>query len=247
MAENFELKVFSDDPALSAAVARDWLAVLQGSAGPYSVALSGGRIAKTFFAAVADLARKSGAPLQNVHFFWADERCVAPADSESNFRLAQENLFRPLGIAADKIHRLKGELAPDVAAAEASQDIRRAVPANSAGIPVLDLVFLGMGEDGHTASLMPNATQATLESREPYVHISNSPKPPPNRLTMTYPVLAAAKNVWALVPAAGKEEALRASLKPDGTTPFSRILQSRRQTVIYTTELNEIGAGRSHY
>jgi 6-phosphogluconolactonase len=107
------------------------------------------------------------------------------------------------------------------------------------------LIFLGLGEDGHIASLMPNATPEVLASREPFVHVSNSPKPPPNRLTMTYPVLGAAKNVWALVNGAGKAEALRKSLAPGKQTPFSCVLQYRPQTLIYT-DLNEIAAGRSN-
>jgi len=244
MPSSFELKFFPDDQALSAAAARDWLALLQKSSGPYSVALSGGRIAKTFFTAVADLAKASGASLANVHFFWGDERCVPPTDPESNFLLAQENLFRPLGISLEKIHRLKGESPPAVAVAEAGQDIRRVAPVGSAGVPVLDLIFLGMGEDGHIASLMPNAPPDVLASREPYFHVANSPKPPPDRLSLTYPVLAAAKNVWALVAGAGKADALRDSLMPGGKTPMARVLQSRRQTLIYT-DLNKMAAGRS--
>jgi 6-phosphogluconolactonase len=106
---------------------------VQKSSGLHTVALSGGRIAKTFFAAVADLAKASGATLANVHFFWADERCVEPTDPESNFRLAWENLLRPLGIAPDKIHRLKGERLPSAAVAEASHDIRRVVPWTARG------------------------------------------------------------------------------------------------------------------
>jgi 6-phosphogluconolactonase len=117
MPSGFELKFFADDKALSAAAARDWLALLQKSSGPYTVALSGGRIAKSFFAAVADLAKASGTSLANVHFFWADERCVPPTDPESNFLLAQENLFRPLAIAPERIHRLKGESSPAAAVA----------------------------------------------------------------------------------------------------------------------------------
>jgi len=238
---NFELKFFPDAQALCAAASRDWLALLRETSGPYATAVSGGRVAKTFFAAVAALAKASGAPWSHVHFFWADERCVPPSDPESNFLLAQENLLRPLGIAPEKIHRLKGELEPAVAAAEASQDIRRVVPGDSAGVPVLDMIFLGLGENGHIASLMPNAPPAVRESRTPYVHVSNSPKPPPNRLTMTYPVLAAAKHVWALVAGAGKADALRDSLKPGGQTPFARVLGSRHKTLIYS-ELNENGA-----
>jgi 6-phosphogluconolactonase len=244
MPANFELKFSPDDQTLSTAAARDWLALLQKSSGPSAVAVSGGRIAKTFFSAVAGLAKASGASLANVHFFWADERCVPPTDPESNFLLAQENLFRPCGIAPEKIHRLKGESPPAAAVEEAGRDIRRVVPDGSAGVPVLDMVFLGLGEDGHIASLMPNAPSGVLASREPYVHVANSPKPPPDRLSMTYPLLAAAKHVWALVAGAGKADALRESLRPDGKTPFARVLQSRRQTLIYT-DLNEMAAGRS--
>jgi 6-phosphogluconolactonase len=234
MPSHFELKVFPDGHALSAAAARDWLTLLQESPGAHSVALSGGRIALDFFAAVADSAKASGALLNNVHFFWADERCLDPSDPESNFRLARENLLQPLGIAVDKIHRLKGEWLPMAAVAEAIQDIRRVVSVDSAGVPLLDMVFLGMGEDGHIASLMPNAPPAVQESREPYVHVSNSPKPPPDRLTLTYPVLAAARNVWALVAGADKTDALRNSLSPGGETPFARVLRSRGRTHIYT-------------
>jgi 6-phosphogluconolactonase len=234
MPTNFQIRSFAADQALATAVAGDWLALLQSSSGPSSAALSGGRIAKTFFAALADLAKSSKASLANVHFFWADERCVGPTDPESNYMLAWENLLQPLAITQDKTHRLKGEISPGAAVAEAIQDIRRVVPANPAGVPVLDMIFLGLGEDGHIASLMPNASPAVLESREPFLHVSDSPKPPPNRLTMTYPVLAAAKNVWALINGAGKADALRESLKPDGKTPFARVLRSRPQTIIYT-------------
>jgi 6-phosphogluconolactonase len=244
MPSSFELRFFPNDQALSVAAARDWLALLQKSSGPHTAALSGGRITKTFFAAVADLAKASGATLANVHFFWSDERCVEPTDPDSNYGLAWENLLRPLGIAPDKIHRLKGESLPSAAVAEASDDLRRVVPSDGAGVPVLNMIFLGLGKDGHTASLLPNAPPAVLESREPYVHVSHSPKPPSDRLTMTYPVLAAAESVWALVAGAGKEKALRESLRPDGKTPFARVLRSRRQTCIYT-DLNEIAVGRS--
>ena len=102
-------------------------------------------------------------------------------------------------------------------------------------MPVLDLILLGMGEDGHTASLMPNTSPSVANSREPYVHVANSPKPPPDRLTLTYPVLASAREVWVLVSGEGKEEAFRQSLRQDGRTPLARVLQSRRQTRVYST------------
>jgi 6-phosphogluconolactonase len=244
MPSNFELKFFPDDQALSTGAARDWLRLLEKSSAPFSVALSGGRIAKTFFIAFANLAKSAGASLAHVQFFWGDERCVPPSDQDSNFLLAQENLLRPLGIAAAQIHRLKGEVPPAQAVADAGQDIRRIVHLDSADVPVLDLIFLGLGEDGHVASLMPNAPPDVLASREPFVHVANSPKPPPSRLSMTYPVLAAARNVWAMVAGAGKADSLRDSLMLNGKTPFARVLQSRPQTLIYT-DLNEMAAGRS--
>jgi 6-phosphogluconolactonase len=237
----FELIRFPDERALAAAAAADWLALLRKPSAPRTTAISGGRIAKTFFAAVAGQAGKAGAALANVDFFWADERCVPPDDPESNFLLAQESLLRPLGIAAERIHRLKGEWPPATAVAAANDEIRRVATCNSAGIPVLDLVFLGMGEDGHVASLMPNAAPEVSGSREPYVHVANSPKPPANRLSLTYSVLAAAKNVWVLAAGFGKLEALRKSLQLNKQTPLARVLQSRPQTRIYTS-LNEMAA-----
>lgn len=229
-----QVKTFKDDAALARAAAADWLAVLRNHSGPYFAAFSGGGIAKPFFAAIAELAGTSGVSLQNVHFFWADERFVPPDDSESNFRVANENLFQPLRIAAGKIHRLKGELPPQAAVAEANAEISRILPKNPDGIPIFDLVFLGIGPDGHTASLMPNAKPEVLECREPYVHVDNSPKPPPDRISLTYPVLAAAKDVWTLVTGQGKSQAFSESLRPDGKTPFARVLQSRAQTCIYS-------------
>jgi 6-phosphogluconolactonase len=232
--KNFELKSFPGDGELARAAAKDWLDLLSKSSTAHLVAVSGGRIARTFFCAVTELAKTSRVPLQNVDFFWADERCVPPGDPDSNYLLAKENLLQPLAIAADKIHRLKGELPPIAAVAEANTTIQRFAPKNSAGVPVLDLIFLGLGEDGHIASLMPNAPASAVNSQAPYLRIENSPKPPPNRISLSYAVIATAKNVWLLATGAGKEEALRQSLRPDATTPFGRVLQSRPHTVIYS-------------
>ncbi len=232
--KNFELKSFPSDGELARAAAKDWLALLRQSSAAHLVAVSGGRIAKTFFCAVTELAATSRTLLGNVDFFWADERCVPPDHPDSNYLLAKENLFDGLSIAPDKIHRLKGELPPAEAVAEANAAIQRIAPKNSAGVPVLDLVFLGLGEDGHVASLMPNAPAAAANSPASYLRVENSPKPPPNRISLSYTAIAAAKNVWVLAAGAGKEEALRQSLRPGATTPLGRVLQSRAQTVIYS-------------
>ncbi len=201
---------------------------------PCFVALSGGRITLKLFAAVIELCRAQNLSLAGVYFFWADERCVPPDDPESSFGVANELFFRPLGIAANKIHRICGELPPERAAELANEEIKRLVPLDATGQPVLDLIFLGLGEDGHVASLFPDEPEAARSNPAVYRVITNSPKPPPNRVTLGYATIAAAKNVWALASGAGKETALRDSLSPAGKTPLGRVLQLRAQTKIFT-------------
>jgi 6-phosphogluconolactonase len=232
--KNFELNSFATADELARAVASAWLAevaVAHQRGTPQSVALSGGRIAKSFFAVVAEQARAKKISLAGVQFFWADERCVPPTDVESNFAIADQLLFQPLAIRADKIHRIRGELAPDKAAELAAAELREFVPVNPAQHPVLDLVFLGMGEDGHVASLFPGEPVAAKTNPAIYRPVTAT-KPPPHRITLGYDMLANAKQVWVLASGAGKEAALRDSISPTGQTPLARVLQSRRQTKI---------------
>ena len=99
-------------------------------------------------------------------------------------------------------------------------------------LSLLDLVFLGMGEDAHVASLFPGDTEA-IESRAVYRAVTGS-KPPPRRITLGYPALAASREVWVLASGEGKAEALRTSLAKGGDTPLARVLQSREHTEILT-------------
>ena len=115
----------------------------------------------------------------------------------------------------------------------ASAELRAVLPIDGSGNPVLDLVFLGMGEDGHVASLFPCATEAVIQSLEPVLDVIG-PKPPPQRLTLSFATLAAAREVWVLASGVGKEEALRASLAPGLLTPLARLLSLRVRTRIFT-------------
>lgn len=228
---------FSTAEEISCAVAQAWLAEIASAnqAGRIlCVALSGGRITLKFFAEVVKLSRALQISLAGVHFFWADERCVPPNDPESSFGAAQTTLLHPLGIAADKIHRILGEQAPERAAAFANAEIQRVVPTNATGEPVFDLVFLGLGEDAHVASLFPGDREAVGSNPAAYRAITNSPKPPPNRVTLSYAALAAARQVWVLASGSGKENALRDSLQAGSRTPLGRVLAMREQTRIFT-------------
>ena len=223
--------------ALARAAADQWLDAIEAAnhAGTrHCVALSGGRIAQKFFSATAAQTKVRAVSFARVRFFWADERCVPPQDPESNFRIAQELLFLPLGIPENQICRVRGEDPPDIAAARAEADIVRHARLNNAGQPVLDLIFLGLGEDGHVASLFPGEPEDRKSSPAIFRAIYNSPKPPPNRISLGYGPIAAAQAVWVLASGAGKEKALYQSLQPDGATPLARVIQSRSQTRIFT-------------
>ena len=240
----FELISFASAGELAQAVASAWLDEIESinRAGKlYCVALSGGRITQNFFAAVVEQAKaqKIGdddtpSLPSNVHFFWADERCVPPDDAESNFALARKFLFAPLKIADAQIHRIRGEDSPEVAAKAASTEISQIAPLNEAGLPVLDIIFLGMGEDGHVASLFPGEPDVLISDRAIFRAVENSPKPPPNRVTLSYAVIAAARQVWVLVSGTGKEAALRESLFSKGRTPLARVTQFRTRTKIFS-------------
>ena len=235
--KNFELISFANDDELAARAASAWLdeiAAANHAARPHCVALSGGRIALKFFTSVVAQTKAREISLGLVHFFWADERCVPPDDVESNFRAAHELLFAPLRINDAQIHRIHGEDSPEIAAQKATMDICHVAPKNSDGQPVLDLIFLGMGEDGHVASLFPDAPSEILNCTAPFLAIENSPKPPPRRVSLSYAAIAAAKQVWVLVSGSGKEAALRKSLAPTGKTPLARVVQSRSRVRIFS-------------
>ena len=202
----------------------------------HCVALSGGRITQKFFASTVEQAQTRNTSFARVHFFWADERCVPPDDPESNFKLANELLFAPLQIPSGQIHRVLGEAAPEVAVKNAEKELRKcAKPTENQ--PVFDLIFLGMGEDGHIASLFPNAnlvfTKET-KSKESFLYVSDSPKPPPRRISLTFNAIAAANEVWVLASGSGKETALRNSLAEKGQTPLGRVSGLRKGTKIFS-------------
>lgn len=236
--KNFELISFTGPDELANAAASAWLDELElaNRAGKsHCVALSGGRITQKFFLSTAEKALARGVSFRHVHFFWADERCVPPTDPESNFKLANDLLFEPLKISPEQIHRLAGELAPEVAVAEANSEILR-VARHDNDCPILDLVFLGMGEDGHVASLFQNARSATSQSAKcnaPFIFVPDSAKPPPRRISLDYNAITMASQVWVLVSGTGKEDALSRSLNAEGQTPLGRVIKSRQGTKIF--------------
>jgi 6-phosphogluconolactonase len=233
---SYQLLKFATDVELAKAAALAWLEKISEARKnnkSHLVALSGGRIAKHLFNIMVEQVRQEAIGIEHVEFFWADERCVPPDDPESNFITANELLFKPLKVAEANIHRLRGELDQRTAVTEAIADLSRRAPYDASGQPVLDLILLGMGEDGHIASLFPDAGPEVLNCSAPVLAISDSPKPPPKRLSLSYAAIAAAKEVWVLASGKGKESALKESLSPTGKTPLANVLKSRSQAKIF--------------
>lgn len=199
---------------------------------PFGLALSGGRIASTFYAAIVAAAAGRAIPFDSVHFFWADERCVPPSDPENNYAIARQHLFAPLQVPEVNIHRILAEADRTFAVEQAEAEICRILPLSSAGQPVLDLVILGLGEDGHIASLFPGEPEQTCSDPKVFRRVLAS-KPPPERITLGYPALIAARDVWVLASGAGKRKVLEQLVQGDRSLPISRLAAARSETVIF--------------
>ena len=227
----------ADSEALAQRSATEFLFDLKEVSDP-NIALSGGRIAPAFYQALVAKDAKEGA-LKNCHYFWADERCVPPDSPESNYLAAKEYLLGPGSVPEDHIHRIQGELGPEQASIAAREDLARLLgsgtePADSASAPILDLVILGMGEDGHVASLFPKHLQDDVDEKEwTFYGVEDSPKPPPQRVTLSYPMLIAAKRVWIMIPGEGKREAFESGLKR-ADNPIGRLISLRKKVRVYS-------------
>jgi 6-phosphogluconolactonase len=227
-----EIKLFASAEEIALAAAKFWaddLAAARDLIG-YCCALSGGRIANSFYSAITSLPDPDKARFKEIHYFWADERCVPPDDPESNYSTAARLLFEPLKVPPAKIHRIRGEDLPAEAAKRAAGELENIARRDPSGLPVLDMAILGLGEDGHTASLFPGEP-ATLRDNPAVYRAVVGPKPPPNRVTLGYQVLAAARQVLMLANGAGKAAALKKSLEPGGQTPFGHVLELREQNL----------------
>lgn len=180
------------------------------SHGRFTIALSGGTTPKKLYGMLGDEPYRSQIDWALVDIFWSDERCVPPDSEDSNYLLAQQVLLNKIPIPAAQIHRMPADAPDRDAASQAYTDEMRRVFATN-GIPSFDLIQLGMGPEGHTASLFPH--QASLHEQQRLVMPVSVPKPPPPRLTFTPPILNAAHNVLFLVTGTDKADAVQAVLE----------------------------------
>ncbi len=201
------------------------------------VALAGGSTPRGAYELLAGLVADWSA----VELWYGDERCVGPEDPESNHRLVAESLLAGIAGAQPVEHRVRGELGAEQAARLYAEELRAHVPADgsagdtapaSGAVPVLDVSLLGIGEDGHTASLFGGHPEVEDESGALCLPVHDAPKPPPDRVTLSLAVLRAARHSVLLVAGAAKADALAAALAgPDPRVPAS-LLASERLRVI---------------
>jgi 6-phosphogluconolactonase len=198
---NQKITVFKDPQGLADQVS-DWLMdqIAKSTGSRFDLAISGGSTPNLLFTALASKYAESGL-WQKTHFWWVDERMVAPDDPESNFGTAQKLLFQKIALPLENIHRISGDVDPLQEVENYSQKIKEAFNMVH-GWPAFDLILLGMGDDGHTASIFPNQTELLTSNR--ICEIAHHPFSNQVRITLTGRVLNNAAKICFLVTGAGK-------------------------------------------
>ena len=216
MSSSFEIRKLTTPQELFSAAAEEVVRAAEESVaarGRFTIALSGGSTPKGLFNLLATNAR-SVLPWDRMFFFWGDERHVPPTDPDSNYRMAEEAMLSKIPVAAGNVFRVPAENPDAAAAAEAyEQTLRKFFHLEPGQLPRFDLILLGMGPDGHTASLFPGT--AALQEKSRLVVANWVDKLKTSRLTFTLPVLNAARCVAFLVSGTDKADALKAVLEGD--------------------------------
>jgi len=215
-----EVRIFDTDRDVAAEAAEFliWLGE-QGIQewGRFRLALSGGSTPRQLYSVLASQHARRLSWAQ-VEFYFSDERCVPPDQEESNFRMADDTLLRPLGIDPKQVYRIRGEDASEKAAAAYESLIRERFGTPHGEWPMFDLVLLGLGDDGHTASLFPGSP--SIREAKRLVLASQSPRGVRDRITFTPPLINHARAVVFLAAGARKATAVRTALEDEAIDPM---------------------------
>ncbi len=173
----------------------------------FNIAISGGNTPKVFFSSLASADLRGEIPWNIIHIFWVDERCVTTDNSESNYKLAKDVLIDNIDIPQKNIHRIHGEEVPNIEAKKYSNEVIEHFGTPSNIIPRFDWIFLGLGNDGHIASIFPHSV--ILNSRNSlFAHVVN-PNTNQNRVTMSIPIINQARRITFIVTGGNKANVLR--------------------------------------
>lgn len=200
----------------------------------FSVALSGGSTPKALYSLLATGEFSKQLAWRQIHLCWGDERCVAPDHAESNYRMVKESLLGNIAIPPENVHRMAGERKPALAAAAYEAELRKVFAAD-APWPRFDLILLGLGEDGHTASLFPGSS--ALKETVRWVATTYVEKLKSHRLTLTLPAINNAREIFFLVAGQSKAAMVREILQASTRDfPAARIQPTRGQLTWLITQ-----------
>lgn len=205
------LKVFQDKEEVAQQFAKDLFSLVAGK-DKITIALSGGSTPKVLFQLLADQYLDQ-LDWSKIHFFWGDERCVLPTDEESNYKMTNDILLKHIPANQLNVHRVKGENEPAAEAIRYGKMIEEVVDSANA-LPQFDLVILGMGDDGHTASIFPH--QIELLKSDAICATATHPTSGQIRVTITGKVINNAKNIAFLVTGGGKADRLHEIFAEEG-------------------------------
>ena len=214
-----ELQIAPDNAALCSMAAEEFHLAAESAirnTGRFAVALAGGTTPRGVYSQLAE--RYKNLPWNKIHIFFGDERPAPPDHPESNYRMANESLLSRVAIPAENVHRFRTELAPEAAAQDYENQLREFFHPGPGELPRFDLVLLGLGDDGHTASLFPGT--AALNESARLAAANWVEKLHTFRLTLTFPVLNHAADVIFLVSGAGKSAVLKEVLSSSSQASF---------------------------
>ena len=245
-----DVRTYKDLDAVSTAAAEELVTVAAyevATKGSFTIALSGGSTPKRLFQMLAKLGRKA-LPWDSIDIYWGDERSVPPEHADSNFKMTKDALIEPLELDPKRIHRIRGEAEPEDAAEAYRHTLRELVPANGTW-PVFDYVMLGMGSDGHCASLFPHSPALDEVTRWFVANPVDSPltKGKTVRLTMTAAAINWAKRIRFLVCGADKAPALREVLHGAANPRQypSQLIKPKTGTLVWLVDEAAAGAARN--
>jgi 6-phosphogluconolactonase len=217
---------FADAAALAEAAAAAILGAARAAVaehGRFTIALAGGATPASTYARLAQAPFVDAMPWDRTYVFFGDERVVPPDDPESNFRMAYDRLLAKVPLAPDRIFRMRGEAEDsEAAAAEYAKSLAEVCTERRHGVPRLDLVLLGIGVDGHTASLFPGSP-VVREVFRPVAAVHAAAAAIPERLTLTFPVINAAARVFVLVSGPEKAKVVKAVLVEKAMLPAGMV------------------------
>lgn len=210
-----DIRIYPDLPALEDAVAKHFLLATNQAVqqrGQALIALSGGRTPLGLFHLLGSDAYRATLPWTQIQFFWVDERLVSPQDPESNFGQFKNDVMDPLKISPQQVHAIDGNL-PGQKSAQAYEDVLHSFADAGQEMPRFDWVLLGMGTDGHTASLFPGQSDVEMEEKAVVTVTAHYGDRPSGRVTLTPRILNLARQVVFMVSGSGKAERLQEVLQ----------------------------------